>query len=109
LTVYSQKATYVNGDTLNNLDENLRVVTYKENARNCGIGKNNKSGHVGVSYFKSTKKWRAYIMLDRVQIHLGYHDKLKDAIEARKQAEIKYFGEYSRNYGHLCSYAESEE
>jgi hypothetical protein len=30
------------------------------------------------------------------KIHIGYFKKLEDAIEARQQAEIKYFKEYRR-------------
>ena len=33
-------------------------------------------------------------MLDTFGKRLGYYDDLDEAIKARKQAEIKYFGEY---------------
>ena len=34
-------------------------------------------------------------MVDRKEISLGRFEKLKDAIIARKEAELKYFGEYA--------------
>ena len=37
----------------------------------------------------------AYIAIDKKQIHLGLFDKFEDAVKARKEAEDKYFGEWS--------------
>ena len=34
-------------------------------------------------------------MVDRNEIALGTFDTVEEAIEARRQAEIKYFGDYS--------------
>ena len=42
-------------------------------------------------------KYRARIMVNRKEIRLGHFEKIEDAIEARKLAEKKYFGEYARN------------
>ena len=39
-------------------------------------------------------KWQVGIKVNYKQIFLGYYDTLEKAIEVRKQAEIKYFGEY---------------
>lgn len=53
--------------------------------------KNNKSGHKGVYWCKSEGIWKAVIYVQKKSIYLGgYHD-IKDAIEARKEAEEKYF------------------
>lgn len=41
-------------------------------------------------------KYRARIMVDRVEIHLGRFETTQEAGEARKKAEIKYFGEFAR-------------
>ena len=54
----------------------------------------NTSGHKGVSWDKSRNKWYAYITVNYKLINLGRFSILEDAIEARKKAEIKYFGEY---------------
>lgn len=60
--------------------------------RNRGVQKNNKSGTPGIYWHKNNKKWRAVIMVDRKEIHLGYFKDFDDAKEARKQGELKYWG-----------------
>ena len=39
-------------------------------------------------------KWMAFIMKDYHHHTLGYFDDINQAIECRRKAEIKYFGEY---------------
>lgn len=53
--------------------------------------KNNTAGVTGVSFAKGGK-YRAYIYVNRKQIHLGVFDTLEDASKARRAAEVKYFG-----------------
>lgn len=38
-------------------------------------------------------RYRAYISIDKKQIHLGFFDKLDDAKAARKAAEQRYFAD----------------
>lgn len=53
--------------------------------------KNNKSGHKGVYWCKSQGIWKAVIYVQKKCIYLGgYHD-IRDAIQAREDAEKKYF------------------
>lgn len=52
------------------------------------------SGFVGVFYRKDNGKWRASINKDGIKHNLGTHEKLKDAIEARLDGELKYYGRY---------------
>lgn len=52
------------------------------------ISKNNKTGVKGVCEMKNGK-YRAYINLSRKQINLGIFDTIKEAKEARLQAEIE--------------------
>lgn len=87
---------HIDGNRLNNTRNNLRFVTPRENTVNRGISKNNTSGYTGVYWYKRDKKWRAAIRVKGEDIHLGYFLNKEDAIAARKQAEIKYFGEYRR-------------
>lgn len=90
---------HINGDTLNNRKSNLRVCTSHNNDCNRAAPKNNTSGHIGVSYSKHHKGWRAYITIYGKQIQLGVFDDIKEAVEARRLAEKQYFGEFSRmNY-----------
>ena len=74
---------------------NLRIVTTSQNMMNRGLSTRNKTGMVGVSWTTTFNKWLANIMLNGKNIHLGYFDKFEDAVKARKNAEEKYFGEYS--------------
>lgn len=48
---------------------------------------NNSSGHTGVYWHKKDQKWQAEIMHNGEYSFLGQYDDIKDAIEARKQAE----------------------
>ena len=86
---------HINGDPLDNRIVNLRVCTNQENIFNSKVSKNNTSGVHGVSFHKPTKMWRAYINLDRKQIHLGMFDNIEDAKESRLKAEMKYHKEFS--------------
>ena len=61
---------------------------------NNAPSKNNTSGKTGVSWNKSRMKWEAYIWHNKKKIFLGGYLSKEEAIAARKEAEIKYFGEY---------------
>lgn len=84
---------------LNNKKNNLRIVDRKCNATNRDIGKNNTSGHIGVSYHKQTQKWRANIGVNKKQLYLGCFDTYEQAVDAREKAEQKYFKGLKANVG----------
>jgi hypothetical protein len=88
---------HIDHDKLNNRIENLRIVNHQENHRNTSRRRNNTSGHMGVSWFAAGNKWSAYIMVDRKKKHLGYFDRLDDAVAARRAAEAT-FG-FHENHG----------
>lgn len=80
---------HINGDGLDNRRSNLRMVTDVENQRNrAGAMRNSKSGHRGVTWDKSSRKWRATIRDRGRLIHLGFHQEITAAISARAQAEL---------------------
>ena len=81
---------HINHNKLDNRWENLREVTNTENLKNTGLSKNSTTKINGVSFHKPTGKYRAYITVNRKQIHLGMFNNLVAAIQARKQADIKY-------------------
>ena len=56
--------------------------------------KDNTSGCVGVYWNTQRNKWYAQITVNKKTISLGYFYNKADAIKARKDAEIKYFGKY---------------
>lgn len=74
--------------------DNCRWVTHKENSWTRGVKCSNKSGITGVSWVQSRSgkggKWRAGIMVDGKQMHLGYFETVEAAQAARKEAETKY-------------------
>jgi hypothetical protein len=80
---------HIDGNPLNNLDSNLRLVTAKQNSWN------RKSLGICKSHNKF-KEWRAYITVNSKQIYLGSFEDKSQAIQARRQAEIQYFGKYAR-------------
>lgn len=88
---------HISGNRLDNRRCNLRLCSRKENAYNKGLYSSNTSGVTGVSWHKKYCKWGAYIQKDKKNILLGYFDVYEDAVNARRNAEVKYFGEYSRN------------
>jgi hypothetical protein len=85
---------HIDHNKLNNMRSNLRIVTHQQNDMNRSKTKRNKSGVIGVHWSKRDNKWWARIRLNNKTIHLGYFDNLENASRARKEAEIKYFGEY---------------
>ena len=85
---------HINHDKLNNSRNNLRICTTQQNNMNASKQKNNTSGIIGVNWHKKSEKWRARIRFNKKEINLGLFDNLEDACKARKEGEIKYFGEY---------------
>lgn len=76
--------------------ENLRGCTNQENQRNTGIRKDNKSGFKGVSWYKSSNKWRAKITVSGKIIHLGYFNTAKEASEAYEEHAKVEFRDFYR-------------
>ena len=86
---------HVDRNPLNNRKSNLRPATVEQNAKNISLYKNNKSGVIGVGLSKRDGRWRANIQVDNKQLHLGYFKDKDDAIRARLNAEVKYYGEFA--------------
>lgn len=70
---------------------NCRWATMTVQNRNQGMHSTNTSGVKGVS--RIGNRWRAYITVEDKYIHIGRYDTIEQAAEARRQAEIKYWGE----------------
>lgn len=86
---------HIDRNTLNNRRCNLRPATAMDNARNKSTQHNNKSGVSGVFLPKDSKKWIAYITINKKRKHLGSFADKNDAIKARLEAELKYFGDFA--------------
>lgn len=88
---FKQSVDHINRNGLDNRRSNLRDSSNKQNQENTGLSKVNKPGVTGVYWHKQQQKWAASIGHNGKRIHLGYFDKLEDAIAARKEGERKYF------------------
>lgn len=86
---------HINGDTLDNRKENLRIVTHQQNMMNQRVlPSNNTSGVIGVGWNKENSCWDAQIKYNQIMYHLGSYKNKEDAIKARLNGELKYFGEH---------------
>lgn len=70
---------------------NCRWATKTEQNRNQRIDNRNKSGVTGVIWVKKERKWRARLCIDNKLVYSGYFENKEDAIQARKEAEFKYW------------------
>jgi len=81
---------HVNGVRADNSFSNLRPATAQLNNRNKKVPVNSSSGIMGVSWHKTTGKWRAHIKVNRKFIHLGMYSHIFEAAASRKSAELFY-------------------
>lgn len=81
---------HINGDRTDNRWCNLRLVTRLENQRNQGTRCDNQVGRTGVYWYPPLSKYQAQITVHGRKIHLGYHETIDGAVEARVAAERQY-------------------
>jgi len=91
---------HINGNRLDNRKINLRIIQRSYNPVNCGIRNDNTSGYKGVSWLERLKKWQVSIQFQKQNHYIGVFENIEDAIKARKDAELKYFGELNRSETH---------
>ena len=77
-------AGYVNGTQISRLKGDQPNAT-------------NASGVRGVCLDRHSGKWRARLRFRGETVHLGYYDRLEDAVKARRQAEEDYYGEFLKS------------
>lgn len=92
---------HIDRDKLNNRKINLRAVTKHENSINQSKRKNNKSGIIGVCWWERDQNWMAQIKYNYKRYFLGYYDDFDDAVKARLEAELKFFGKDLAPQRHL--------
>lgn len=93
-----QHIDHIDGDVLNNQRYNLRLCTNQQNTFNSK-SRPGTSKFKGVSWTTREQKWRAVIMLDNKQTHIGYFDSELHAAKAYNKMALKYFGEFARLNG----------
>lgn len=87
---------HINGNTLDNRKQNLRLCTNAENLQNrVNIPTNNSSGIIGVHFDRSRNKWKVEIGVNGKNKYIGRYNTLEEATKARRDAELLY---YNVNY-----------
>lgn len=86
---------HIDGNTLNNQKNNLRLTTQQKNCFNqkARIG---TSKFKGVNYEKNMNKWKSQIQAYGKKIYLGIYKTEIDAAKAYNEAAEKYHGEFAR-------------
>jgi len=88
---------HIDGNSLNNKIENLRICNLTQNLCNASKRKNNTSGHKGVNWFSPKQKWRARISMYGKEYHFGYFDEIEKAIDAVTIGREKIHKEFARH------------
>ena len=91
---YQGIVDHKNTNKKDNRKENLRFATNSQNCTNKGLISNNTSGVTGVYWEKNKKRWFAEVSVNYKTIRSSYFKEFNDAVEARKELEDKYYGDY---------------
>lgn len=85
---------HINKDRLDNRKSNLKVCTQQVNNKNKGKYKSNKSGYRGVDkrVFKDRVVYDSGIRFEGTSRYLGRFKTLEEAIQARREGEMKFYG-----------------
>lgn len=90
---------HIDHNGLNNQKNNLRICTRMQNCRNRRIENlrtiNSTSKHKGVGWNKRNRKWRARIVVNKKDMHIGFFKNELEAAKAYDKTALKYFGEFA--------------
>lgn len=87
---------HIDGNPSNNKWSNLRLATAQQNKRNMRRPDSNTSGVKGVTFRRNRGQWQAQMSVDNRCVYLGSFERFEDAVNARRAAEQKHFGEFAR-------------
>lgn len=87
-------ADHINGDKLDNRRTNLRLATRSQNEANKVKGRRGASKYKGVT--RARGRWKATIMVNGKNKHLGVFDNEVDAALAYNEAALDNYGEYAK-------------
>jgi hypothetical protein len=77
---------HIDNDPLNNYYTNLQIISQRENTSKDKWRKNPSSQYVGVCWVKGKQKWRAQILINGKNKHLGYFNSELEAYDAYQLA-----------------------
>jgi hypothetical protein len=86
---------HINHNRLDNRRSNLRLCNSHQNKLNMKLRSDNTTGHKGLRWRDDVKSWRVNVKIQGKEIQVGYFKKKRDAIRARKEAEVIYYGEFA--------------
>lgn len=84
-------------DGTNNTKKNLRIGSRSQNAMNMSKFNITESDYHGVYWNKEINKWVVEIWENKNRRYLGTYSDLNVAIKIRKEAEEKYYKDWSYN------------
>jgi hypothetical protein len=87
---------HINGDTLDNQDENLRPCTHAQNMGNKGAYTNNTNQYKGVYKRKNKNYWEAQIRVSGKKVYIGLFYNAIEAARAYNKAARELFGDFAR-------------
>jgi hypothetical protein len=93
---------HINGDTLDNRRDNLRICTRTQNLQNRKLNKNSKSGYKGVTAFTVKIKtkiyfyWRVWVSKDSKNVSLGYFKDKREAALIYNNYAVRNYGEFAK-------------
>lgn len=87
---------HIDGNSLNNKIENLRLATNSQNQMNSGIDSMNKTGFKGVSKRKDSNRYQAEIKVGGKGIYLGLYKTPEEAHMAYVNASKEHHMDYGR-------------
>lgn len=85
-----------NGNPSDNRIANLRECMQAQNCQNTKTVHARSSIRKGVCFDPRRKKYRAYIVMNGRQTHIGRYASLDEALSARLEAESRLHGEFAR-------------
>lgn len=91
-----QFVDHINGIGWDNRRSNLRICTRSENQRNMKLYSDSRTKFKGVDFHKKAKKFRARIVIEGKQKHLGLFDTPEAAHAVYCTAAIENFGQFAR-------------
>lgn len=92
---WPDEADHINGITADDRWINLRSATSQQNKQNRSVQYTNMLLEKGITQLPSGN-FNATITHNAIRINLGTFKKLEEAVNARKDAEIEYYGEFAK-------------
>lgn len=86
---------HINGNTLDCRRSNLRLATVSQNGCNKPMMHYNVAGYKGVGWANRESKWRARIVINKKETHIGYFTDVVEAAKAYDRKAIELHGEFA--------------